>query len=237
MYYFFIQSDTEIYQTHCIQIVSSCNPMNKGTYIVLEWTVWTGKSTQIKNLAKHLETTYPEKELLVTREPGGTPIAEATRTLVQWTEFDNDEMGKTCETYLYAAARAQLIETLIWPALERWAIVLSDRSIVSSLAYQWYAYKYGIERVLDVNRPILLEYFPDCILFLDIDPEVGISRTFDATGDKHERNPLSFFNDLRTWYAHVSKIPQFSAIRKTIDASWTPQEVEERLNQALQNVI
>ena len=105
-------------------------------YIVLEGVVGTGKSTQAKKLADYLSTQYPDREIILTREPGGTEIAEAIRILVQATEFKSEEMSPLTDIYLYASARAQLIESLIKPALNRNAIVISDRSFCSSLTIQ-----------------------------------------------------------------------------------------------------
>lgn len=87
-------------------------------YIVFEGTVGTGKSTQSKILVEKLQAQYPDREMIRVREPGKTPIAEAIRTLVQGTEFSED-MDPICEAYLYSAARAQLINTVVVPALAR----------------------------------------------------------------------------------------------------------------------
>jgi dTMP kinase len=86
-------------------------------YIVFEGVVGTGKSTQAKSLLAYLQGKYPEKEVVLVREPGGTAIAESIRTLVQATEFD-EEMHALTDAYLYAAARAQLIHTYIKPVLD-----------------------------------------------------------------------------------------------------------------------
>ncbi len=104
-------------------------------YIVLEGVVGTGKSTQSRRLVKALEERYPGKEALLVREPGGGPIAEAIRELVQARTFDED-MHPVTDAYLYAAARAQLIQSTIVPVLANGGIVVSDRNVCSSLAYQ-----------------------------------------------------------------------------------------------------
>lgn len=161
-------------------------------YIVFEWTVGTGKSTQSKLLVEHLKSQYPDREVIRVREPGKTPIAEAIRTLVQGTEFP-EEMDPICEAYLYSAARAQLINTVIKPALEREAIVVSDRCFWSSMSYQWYAKWLSIETVWQINKPIVESYLPDLVLFFDMPVEIGLSRTFDGVGDKHELNGKEFF--------------------------------------------
>jgi dTMP kinase len=87
-------------------------------------------------LHQYLSDKYPGQEVLLVREPGATPIAEAIRKTVQATDFGGEQMHPLADVYLYAAARAQSLHTLVQPALERGAIVISDRSFITSLAYQ-----------------------------------------------------------------------------------------------------
>lgn len=105
-------------------------------YIVLEGIVGSGKSTQVKKLVDFLSVRFPDREVLSVREPGSTPIAEDIRHLAQRKEWENEEMSPITNAYLYAAARAQLLDTVIKPALEKGVIVISDRSFLSSLAQQ-----------------------------------------------------------------------------------------------------
>ena len=161
-------------------------------YIVFEGTVGTGKSTQSKLLVEKLQAHYPDREVIRVREPGKTPIAEAIRTLVQGTEFP-EEMDPICEAYLYSAARAQLINTVIKPALARDAIIVSDRSFWSSLSYQGFAKGMSIETIWEINKPIVEDCLADLVIFFDMPVEIGLSRTFDGAGDKHELNGKEFF--------------------------------------------
>ncbi len=197
-------------------------------YIVFEWTVGTGKTTQSKMLIEHLKSLYPDKEVLRVREPGKTPIAEAIRTLVQWTAFE-EEMNALCEAYLYSAARAQLINTVIKPALARWAIVVSDRSFWSSLSYQWYAKEMWIETIWEVNKPIVKDYLPDIVFFFDMPVDIGLSRTFDGAGDKHELNGKEFFEKAHEWYLQCLADTRFAKKSIKIDALGTKEEVFERI--------
>jgi dTMP kinase len=105
-------------------------------YIVFEGIVGSGKSTQSKKLVEFLRQNHPEKEIIHVREPGSTPIAEDIRTLAQGKEWENESMHPLTNAYLYAAARAQTLHTIVKPALEKGNIVVSDRSFLSSCAYQ-----------------------------------------------------------------------------------------------------
>lgn len=105
-------------------------------YIVLEGIVGSGKSTQVKKLVDFLRSEYPEREVISVREPGSTPIAEDIRHLAQKKEWENEQMHPLTNAYLYAAARAQTLQTVVKPALERGDIVVSDRSFLSSCTIQ-----------------------------------------------------------------------------------------------------
>ena len=98
--------------------------------------VGSGKSTQAKLLTEYLRKKYPDREVIFVREPGSTPIAEDIRSLAQSRSWETEEMHPLTNAYLYAAARAQTLSTVIYPALHRGAIVISDRSFLSSCAYQ-----------------------------------------------------------------------------------------------------
>lgn len=197
-------------------------------YIVLEWTVGTGKTTQSKLLLEHLQNKFPDKEIIRVREPGKTPIAEAIRTLVQGTTFEED-MDPICEAYLYSAARAQLINTVIRPALSRGAIIVSDRSFWSSLSYQGYAKGMTIETIREINKPIVESILPDLVLFFDMPVDVGLSRTFDGSGDKHELNGKEFFEQAHQWYLLCLQDSRFAKRSVKIDALGTKEEVFARI--------
>lgn len=197
-------------------------------YIVFEWTVGTGKSTQSKLLVEHLKSQYPNREVIRVREPGTTPISEAIRTLVQWTDFD-EYMHPVCEAYLYSASRCQLGYTIIKPALERGAIVVSDRCFWSSMSYQWYAKWLSIETVWQINKPIVESYLPDLVLFFDMPVEIGLSRTFDGAGDKHELNGKEFFEQAHEWYLTYIADGRFAKKAVSINALGTIEEVSTRI--------
>ena len=123
----------------------------KGFYIIFEGCHGTGKTTQSKKLFEFLKKKFPSKEVIWTREPGGSEIADSIRKLVQGTKF-NEEMDFICEVYLYAASRAHTLRKIVKPVLERNGIVVQDNSFVTTLAYQGYAQKLGFGTCLEVNK-------------------------------------------------------------------------------------
>ncbi len=189
-------------------------------YIVFEWVVGTGKSTQSKKLTDRLRGQFPNRRVELVREPWGTEIAEAIRTLVQGTEF-GEEMHPLTDAYLYASARAQLLHGHIKPLLDEGAIVVSDRNVASSLAYQWYTQGLGLDTVRDINRQAVGDLLPDAILFMDLDVEVGLGRTFDADGDKREKKKADFFVRVAEGYRAMSQMddfaPMWEYIAKDVD--------------------
>jgi len=198
-------------------------------YIVFEWVVGTWKSTQSKLLHAFLQNKYPNKTVELLREPWGTHIAEAIRTLVQWTEFD-ESMHALTDAYLYAAARAQLLHQKIAPILADGGIVISDRNVCSSLAYQWYTQGLWIDRVWSINKEAVSTLLPDYILFMDLDVEVGLARTFDPEGDKRERKGVDFFTQVYAGYMSLFSFAPLQGLLHKIDASWSVQEVQKTIS-------
>ncbi len=197
-------------------------------YIVLEWVVWTGKSTQAEKLAAWFRDVYPWKEVVLVREPWWTEIAEAIRILVQGTEF-NEQMNPLTDIYLYASARAQLLESKVRPALKNWAIVVSDRSFCSSLTIQWVAQWMWMERVWEINKEAVKNTMPDIILFLDLDVDIGLGRTFDADGDKFEKEKAEFSYKIYEWCEMLFSFPATKKLMRKVDASWSIDEVFQRI--------
>lgn len=143
------------------------------SYLInLEGGEGSGKSTVLKMLATALE----EKgfSVVCTREPGGIDIAEQIRQVIL--DRNNTAMDARTEALLYAAARRQHLVEKIIPALEAGSIVLCDRYIDSSLAYQGYARGLGMEEIFAINKFAIDEYMPDLTLYLDVNPKVGLAR-------------------------------------------------------------
>lgn len=200
----------------------------KGCYIVFEGVVGTGKTTQSKQLQTYLAHRFPEREVVWTREPGGSEIAEAVRELVQGTTF-SEAMDPVCEAYLYAASRSQTLRTIVKPVLDRGGIVIADRSFLSSIAWQGFGQGVGFDTVWSINQPAVGAYIPDIILCLDLDIFAGMSRTFDAAGDKFEKFPPEFFARCRDGYAYLAQHERFRDRWRTIDARGNREDVFSRI--------
>lgn len=200
----------------------------KGKYIVFEGVVGSGKSTHSKKLVDRIKEKFPDRDVIWTREPGGTEIAESIRELVQGTEF-RESMDPVCEAYLYASARAQLLRKKVRPILKKDGIVVSDRSFVTSMAYQ--AGPRGLEpKVVEkINKTAIDGMFPDLVIFLDVDPSVGLSRTSDQAGDKFEREDVDFFRHIRKRYKEISRMKEF-------EDTWIEIKVEGSVDEVFEKV-
>ena len=137
-----------------------------GPYIVFEGLQKVGKSTQLELLVPVVRTKYSGREVVFTREPGGTPLAEAIRVLAQGMKYDN-EMEYVCEAYLYSASRAQSLRRIVRPAQVRGAIVIADRSYYSSVAIQGGARGLDVERVMRINQEAVDDIRPHRVFLLD----------------------------------------------------------------------
>lgn len=133
----------------------------KGKFVTFEGCEGVGKSTQLKQLKEYLDKTG--QPAIFTREPGGNKISEQIRSVILNPE--NTEMNAMCEALLYAASRAQLVDEVIKPALDRGELVICDRFLDSSIAYQGGARGLGIENVLEINRHAIQGCMPDLTVF------------------------------------------------------------------------
>ena len=198
-------------------------------YIVFEGIVGSGKSTQAKKLVEFFREKYGTDMVIYVREPGSTPIAEDIRHLAQKKEWENESMHPMTNAYLYAAARAQTLHNIVKPALESGKIVISDRSFLSSCAIQWEAQWLGINTVLRINKSAVGKIFPDLVFYLDIDVDVSLSRTFDSSGDKFEREWRQFYEAIVRGYEKCEKWNKLKNRFIRIDASGNEDEIFERI--------
>ncbi|WP_017209954.1 dTMP kinase [Clostridium beijerinckii] len=208
--------------------------MKKGLFIVFEGGEGTGKTTAIDAIYDWI--TENNFECIKTREPGGIKISEQIRQVIL--SKDNKEMDAKTEALLYAAARRQHLVEKVIPALNQGAIVLCDRFIDSSLAYQGYARNLGIEKVLSINKFAIGEYMPDISVLFDLDPKIGLARI--ANNDCREVNrldieKLEFHERVREGYDIVYKNNNHRIVK--IDANNTKENVINQIKNILRPKI
>ena len=164
----------------------------RGFFLTVEGPYGSGKTTQVELLEKGLR--QYGFSVLRTREPGGCDISEDIRRIIL--DTDNMEMCASCEALLYAAARAQHVHQVIRPAVERGMLVLCDRFVDSSIAYQGGGRELGVETVQQINAPAVADMLPDATLYLAIDHKIALDRRLGASkpdrlelevGEFHER--------------------------------------------------
>ncbi|PRO64416.1 dTMP kinase [Alkalicoccus urumqiensis] len=168
-------------------------------FMTVEGGEGAGKTTVLHEAAERLR--HLGYDVMTTREPGGSRIAEKIRTIIL--DPGHTEMDARTEALLYAAARRQHLVEKVLPALEKGTIVFCDRFVDSSLVYQGYARGIGVKEVWDLNMFATGGLSPDLTLYFDIDPETGLKRIMD--GDNREFNrldqeALSFHEDVRKQY-------------------------------------
>lgn len=203
-----------------------------GTYIVFEGIVGTGKTTQSKKLFEYLKKQHPNREIIWTREPGGTEVADAIRTVVQGTQFE-EEMEPICEAYLYAASRAQSLRSVVMPVLEKNGIVIADRSFITSLVNQGFGRGLDVETILEINKIAVGDLWPDIIIDLDFKIERALQQTFDFKGDKFEAMPHEFYENIRNGYDEIADMEAFRDKWIKIQKYGSIEEVFQKIVSAL----
>ena len=169
-----------------------------GAFIALEGGEGAGKSTQGGLLATHLRASG--REVVWTREPGGTPASEAIRAIVLSPEFEGLE--PRAEALLFAAARGEHAARVIRPAIERGAVVICDRYIDSSVAYQGYGRSLGSGPVRDLSLWATGGLLPDLTILLDVDPVIGLARL--SNPDRLEAEPLDYHRAVRAGFLQLA---------------------------------
>lgn len=176
----------------------------KGVFITIEGPEGAGKTTVISEIVKRLQAAG--KKVLLTREPGGIKISEDIREIILNT--NNVEMDAKTEALLYAAARRQHLVEKVVPALEEGYLVLCDRFVDSSLAYQGYARGIGIDDILKINEFAIEGLMPDLTIFFDIDPSEGLARVMSNEAREQNRldkEQLSFHERVYEGYEEVMR--------------------------------
>ncbi|MDR7240331.1 dTMP kinase [Neobacillus drentensis] len=206
--------------------------MTRGIFITFEGPDGAGKSTIIDMVAKQFGN------VLLTREPGGIDIAEQIRAVIL--NKENIAMDPRTEALLYAAARRQHLVEKVRPALDEGKIVLCDRFVDSSLAYQGYARGLGIEEVFAINQFAIENLMPELTIYFEIEPELGLKRINKNKGREINRldlENLEFHQKVSEGYQLLIK--RFPDRIRCVDASGTVEEVfqetlkiiEEKLSQ------
>ncbi len=198
----------------------------KGTFITFEGPEGSGKSTILKAVEKKLiKKGY---DILTTREPGGIQISEKIRSVIL--DVHHTEMDAKTEALLYAASRRQHLIEKIWPALKQGKVVLCDRFIDSSLAYQGHGRNLGIDEVFKINQFAIENKMPDLTIFIDVPPQIGLNRVFDnhRSVDRLDLESVEFHQTVYEGYLKL--LDKFPDRIKVIDGN---KDVESVTTQAL----
>jgi dTMP kinase len=173
----------------------------KGLFITFEGGEGCGKSTQLKILEAHLEA--KGYEVVTTREPGGTPAAEAIREFLL--DPANDTLSPVAELLLYEAARAQHVSERILPALDAGKIVLSDRFYDSTTAYQGAGRGLGLEDMVRLHAVATGGLTPDLTILIDVPAALGLSRATQGGSDRIERETMDFHERVRAEFLRLAE--------------------------------
>lgn len=204
--------------------------MSRGFFVTFEGGDGSGKSTQISKLRDYLEGRG--YTVLLTREPGGTPISEKIREIIL--DSNSIEMSDMTETMLYAAARAQLVEQVIRPSVRRGDIVICDRFVDSSIAYQAYGRGLG-DVVWDINRNAVGDCMPDLTILLKLDPQQGMKRIRNREQDRIELSPDDFHK--RVYEGYLALERSFPERIKGFDASCSIDEISDAIQKTVEDLI
>jgi len=196
--------------------------VTKGLFITLEGPEGAGKTTIIDMLLTYYQE--QEKQIIKTREPGGIPISEKIRSIIL--DPKHTEMDARTEALLYAAARRQHLVEKVIPALNNGSIILCDRFIDSSLAYQGYARGIDMDEIWEINQFAIGNVMPELTIYFDLDPRVGLARinnTTDREINRLDLEKIEFHELVQEGYYKV--IDKFSDRIRKVDASKPLEQV------------
>lgn len=194
-------------------------------FITLEGPEGSGKTSAAKRIIKELEKLG--YSVLFTREPGGTPIAEAIRDIIL--DPKNTALDPRAEALLYAASRRQHLVEKIWPALKEGKIVICDRFLDSSLAYQGGARGLGVDEIFKINAFAIDNTLPDLTLLFDVEPAIGLSRISSNKNREVNRLDLeaeTFHEKVRKTFLELSE--QYKDRYRIVDASKPLEDVVQQ---------
>ena len=206
-----------------------------GKLISFEGSEGSGKSTQIARLAAHLQKAG--REVLSTREPGGTEIGEQIRNIIVHNS-KGDEMCAETELLLFTAARAQLVREVIAPALTRGVIVLSDRYLDSSTVDQGIGRNLAADPVNQINRFAVGNVMPDLTIVIDVPEKVSLARLKQRASDlpdRMERENIDFYTKVREGYLVLAKgMPERFVV---VDGTKTEEVIAKRIWEEVQDRV
>lgn len=202
----------------------------KGKFITFEGSEGSGKSTQAALVLEYLQ--QRKLPVMMLREPGGVKISEDIRKLLL--DPANTAMGDECETLLYMAARGQMVKEVLAPALKEGKIVLCDRFLDSTIAYQGFGNGVDVSFIGQLGAFATKGLKPDLTIVLDIDPDRGLSRT-NAQKDRIEQRPLEYHSRVRQGYLSIAKKEPERVKVITVDAGKT--EIFQRVKTLIDAVL
>ena len=203
-------------------------------FVTIEGPEGSGKSSVTKEVVKLLEK--DGETIVLTREPGGTPIAEEIRNVIL--DKKNTAMDPITEALLYAASRRQHLVEKVWPLSKEGKIVISDRFLDSSLAYQGGARGLGIDKILAMNQYATDGFYPDLTLLFDLDPRIGLQRIAANKGREVNRldlEKIEFHDSVRKTFLELAK--RFSDRFVVLDASKPFDEVVQDAYRAIKDKL
>jgi len=205
--------------------------MSKGLLITFEGPDGSGKTTQISLLKEYLNN--KGLNVVCTREPGGTRISEKIRDIIL--DNNNNDMSPMCEALLYAAARSQLVEQIIKPAIDKGKIVICDRFVESSIVYQGIGRNLGVERIRMINEAATDGLKVDITFMLTISYEEGLKRKEKQKSfDRLENSGNDFHKRVYEGYMELSKNSNYI---KVIDANRSIKEIHNEIINFIEEIL
>ena len=202
----------------------------RGVFITFEGSEGCGKSTQSLMLAEFLKS--QGREVVYVREPGGTLISEKIRAILL--DAKHDGMSGECEMLLYMAARAQIIAEVIEPALKKGAVVICDRFLDSTLAYQGYGLGMELDFIGRVGGFATRAIHPDLTILMDLPVEAGLKHR-EAAKDRIEQRPLAYHNKVREGYLALAKNEPGRI--KIVKVEKEKEKTQKKIQQLVEKVI
>jgi dTMP kinase len=193
----------------------------KGLFITFEGPEGSGKTSVIEGIKAYFNDL--NIDYITTREPGGIKIAEEIRNIIL--DKENTEMDARAEALLFAASRSQHLNEKVVPALESGKVVICDRFVDSSLAYQGHARGLGIDEVYQINKFGIGETLPDLTIFIDVPPHVGLNRVFSNTRkvDRLDLEDIAFHERVYEGYMIIAK--KYHNRFKIVDGTKSKEDV------------